>query len=256
MTDDDRDGPPEEIQEATPESARSARVPGVFDQAFLTDAESVTEIILVRHAQPDVNYEGTVGDTVDPPLTEYGRMQARLLAEALSIKKIDAIFTSPMKRATETAVAIAEHHGHLELQTLPDLREVEVFRDVPPDRTVKDFLGMELLLGVRERMIEERSWDVYPLSESSHDFRKRAINAVEMAIAYNAGERIVIACHGGVINAYMGHIVKSPYDMFFRPAHASVNIAVAGERPAGAAAAERHAPPDDGRGRTRIVLKC
>jgi broad specificity phosphatase PhoE len=229
MTDDDRDGPPKEIQQAVPESARRARDPGIFDQAFLTDAEDVTEIILVRHAQPDVNYEGTVGETADPPLTEYGRMQARLVAEALSTKKIDAIFTSPMKRATETANAIARHHVHLEIMTLPDLREVEVFRDVPRDRTVKDYLGMEMLLACRHRMVEERSWDVYPLSESSYDFRKRCINAVEMAIAYNAGERIVIACHGGVINAYAGHIIKSPYDMFFRPAHASVNIVVAGQ---------------------------
>ena len=226
---DDRDGPPEEMREALPESARRARVPGVFDQAFLTDAEGVTEVILVRHAQPDVNFEGPVADTIDPSLTEYGRMQARLLGDALSTKNIDAIFTSPMKRAAETAEAIAAHHKHLETITLPDLREVEVFRDVPPDRTVQDYLGKELLLGVRQRMIEERSWDVYPLSEPSHEFRKRCINAIEMAIAYNLGERIVIACHGGVINAYTGHIIRSPYDMFFRPAHASVNIVVAGD---------------------------
>jgi broad specificity phosphatase PhoE len=113
--------------------------------------------------------------------------------------------------------------------TLPDLREVEIFRDVPPDKRVEEYVGRELLLGVRQRMIDERSWDVYPLSEGSQEFRKRVINAVEMAIAHNAGERIVIACHGGVINAYTGHIIRSPYDMFFRPAHASVSIVVSGE---------------------------
>ena len=78
-------------------------------------------------------------------------------------------------------------------------------------------------------MLEERSWDVYPLSESSFDFRKRAVNAVETAIAQNVGERIAIVCHGGVINAYIGHIVRSAYDMFFRPAHTSVSIIVSGE---------------------------
>jgi len=210
-------------------AGRQARVPGVFDQAFLTDVEGVTEIIFVRHAQPDINFEGVVGDSIDPRLTEYGRMQARLVGESLSLAKIDAIFSSPMKRARETADAIAEHHKHLEITTIEDLREVGVFQDIPPDKTVVEFLGKELLLGVRERMLYERSWDVYPYSEASAPFRKRVINAVEAAIAHNAGERIVIVCHGGVINAYTGHIIQSDYDMFFRPAHASVSIVVAGE---------------------------
>jgi broad specificity phosphatase PhoE len=208
---------------------RKLRVPGVFDQAFLTGVEGVTEVILVRHAQQDANFEGLVGDTFDPPLTEHGRMQAKLVGEALSTKKVDAIFASPMKRAMETAQAVASHHKHLELTVVQDLQEVGVFRDVPPDKTVEGFIGRELLLGVRQRMLDERSWDVYPYSEPSYEFRKRSINAIEAAIAHNSGERIVIVCHGGVINSYIGHIIKSPYDMFFRPAHTSVNIVVAGE---------------------------
>ena len=208
---------------------RRQRVPGVFDQAFLTDVADVTEVIMVRHAQPDINFEGVVGDMVDPPLTEHGQMQARLTGDALSLLPVDAIFASPLKRAVQTAEAIARHHKHLELQLLDDLREVEVFRDVPPDKTAVEFIGRALLEACRQRMIEERSWDVYPYTEPSFDFRKRTINAVEACIARNEGERIVIVCHGGVINSYMGHIIHSSYDMFFRPAHASVNIAVAAE---------------------------
>ena len=220
---------PTENPEDAAKAARQSRVPGVFDQAFLTDVEGVTEVILVRHAQPDINFEGVVGDSIDPVLTEHGRLQAKLTGEALSLTKIDAIFSSPMNRAHETATAIAEHHKHLEIKVIEDLREVGVFQDVPRDQKVQDYIGMELLLGVRERMLEERSWDVYPLSEASAPFRKRTINAIEACIAHNAGERIVIVCHGGVINAYTGHIVKSPYDMFFRPAHASVSIVLAGQ---------------------------
>jgi probable phosphoglycerate mutase len=220
---------PAEAQQQFGDKGRAARVPGVFDQAFLTDVEDVTEVIFVRHAQPDINFEGVVGDTIDPPLTEHGRMQANLIAEALSTKKIDAIFSSPLKRAMETARPIAAQHKHLELKMIPDLREVEIFRDIPPDKTVLEFIGRELLIGVRNRMLDERSWDVYPYSEPSRDFRKRCINAIEACIAHNAGHRIVIVCHGGVINAYMGHIIRSEYDMFFRPAHASISVAVVGE---------------------------
>jgi broad specificity phosphatase PhoE len=220
---------PPEVQQQMAQAARAERAPGVFDQAFLTDVEGVTEIFLIRHAQPDINFEGVVGDSIDPPLTEYGCMQARLCGEALSTKQFDAIFASPMKRAMETAEAIAHHHKHLQLTVIPDLREVGIFHDIPHDQKVAEFLGKEMLLGVRQRMLEERSWDVYPYSESSFDFKKRAINAIEACIAHNAGRRIAIVCHGGVINAYVGHIVKSPYDMMFRPAHTSVNVVVAGD---------------------------
>ena len=219
---------PEVLQQVA-RAARSERVPGVFDQAFLTDVEGVTEIFLVRHAQPDINFEGVVGDSIDPPLTEYGRMQAKLAGEALSLKPFDAIFSSPMKRAMETAQAISQHHKHLEMKVIEDLREVGIFTEIPPDQKVVDFLGKELLLGVRQRMLEERSWDVYPYSEPGHVFKKRCINAIEACIAHEAGHRIAIVCHGGVINAYTGHIIKSPYDMYFRPAHASISVVVAGE---------------------------
>ncbi len=151
-----------------------------------------------------------------------------MVGESLSAAKLDAIFTSTLKRAVQTAEAIAQHHRHLEMQVMDDLREVGVFRDIPGDKTAEEFLGEDLLEAVRLRMLNERSWDVYPHSESSYDFRKRAINSVETAIARSEGERIAIVCHGGVINAYVGHIIGSPYDMFFRPAHASINTVVVG----------------------------
>ena len=201
----------------------------MFDQAFLIGVDEVTEVLLIRHAKQDVDFAGaTMGEIIDPVLSDQGRQQARLVGESLSTARLDAIFTSTLKRAVQTAEAIARHHRHLEMQVMDDLREVGVFRDIPGDKTAEEFLGEDLLEAVRLRMLNERSWDVYPHSESSYDFRKRAINSVETAIARSQGERIAIVCHGGVINAYVGHIIGSPYDMFFRPAHASINTVIAG----------------------------
>ncbi len=203
------------------------RPPGVFDEAFLTGIEGVTELLLIRHAQQYIDVYGVAADWVDPPLTEHGEAQARLLAQALSTTHIDAVFASPLKRTQGTARPLADVH-RLPIQTVEDLREVEVFRDIPPDVTVRDYLGEDLLNAARQRMIDERNWDVYPYSEPSYDFKKRVINAIEMIIAKSAGQRVAVVCHGGVINAYCGHIIGARYDMFFRPAHSSVNIVAVG----------------------------
>ena len=208
---------------------QQGRPTGVFDQAFLTGVDEVTEVLLIRHAKQDVDFAGaTMGEIIDPVLSDQGWQQARLLGQLLSAAKLDALFSSTLKRAVQTAEAIAQHHRHLEMQVMDDLQEVGVFRDIPGDKRAEEFLGKDLLEALRLRMLNERSWDVYPHSESSYDFRKRAINSVETAIAHSRGERIAIVCHGGVINAYVVHIIGSPYDMFFRPAHASINTVVAG----------------------------
>lgn len=206
-----------------------ARPPMVFDRAFLTGVEGVTELIFVRHGEqhiPDPR-TGPVGDTFDPPLSERGEHQAKLVGERLSVDRIDGVYASPLKRALETGRQVARHH-RLEPMVMDDLREIEVFRDIPADRSAIDYLGQGLLLGIRERMLREKKWDVYPHSESSFEFRKRTVNAVETIIAESEGKRVVVACHGGVINAYIGHIIGVDYDMFFRPAHCSISIVFSG----------------------------
>jgi broad specificity phosphatase PhoE len=224
----DEQRPARETEDVTQPPNAAARPPQIFDRAFLTDMEDVTQVILVRHGEQHVpDYRsGPVGDTFDPPLSERGERQAELVGLRFSTQNIDVVYASPLRRALETGRQIARHH-RLEPVVWPDLREVEVFRNVPPDKTAAEFLGPELLAGIRERMLHERSWDVYPHSESSFEFRKRTVNAIEAIIAANEGKRVAVACHGGVINAYVGHIIKSPYDMFFRPAHTSVSVVAA-----------------------------
>jgi broad specificity phosphatase PhoE len=208
----------------------AARPPQIFDRAFLTDMEGATQLTLVRHGEQHVpDYRsGPVGDTFDPPLSVRGQRQAELVGLRFSTQRVDVVYASPLRRALDTGRQVARHH-RLEPIVWHDLREVEIFRDIPADKPASEFMGSELLAGIRERMLYERSWDVYPHSESSFDFRKRTVNAIEAIIAANEGKRVVVACHGGVINAYIGHIIKSPYDMFFRPAHTSVNVVAAAE---------------------------
>jgi probable phosphoglycerate mutase len=217
----------EAVERAVDERAARQRVPGAFDLAFLSGTQNITELILVRHGQQDYDETGPAGQMIDPPLSALGRSQARLVGMALSTERIDAVYASPLQRALDTGNEIARHH-RMEPIVVDDLREVEIFRDVPPERTPLEVIGRRALVGARERMVTEKSWDVYPLSEPSYEFHKRVVNAIEGIIAAHPDQRVVIACHGGVINAYIGHIIGAKYDMFFRPAHTSINVVAAG----------------------------
>ncbi|MBM4447064.1 MAG: histidine phosphatase family protein [Chloroflexi bacterium] len=83
-------------------------------------------LILVRHGETAWNQERRIqGGSSDVELSEVGRKQAERLGLALQETKIDAIYSSPLKRAFDTAQAIASHHN-LTVQVEPDLREMEV----------------------------------------------------------------------------------------------------------------------------------
>jgi broad specificity phosphatase PhoE len=163
-----------------------------------------------------------VAEWVDPPLSETGRRQATAVGVALSRSPVHAVYSSRLARAHDTGRAVAAHHG-LEVEIVEDLREIETFRDLPQDAHPSDVLGELVLRGARERFVRHRTWDVYPGSERNDEFRHRVVNVIEGIIATHPGCRIVVACHGGVINAYVGEVLGLGTAMFFRPAHASTH---------------------------------
>jgi broad specificity phosphatase PhoE len=213
---------------ATPTTAARTSIFDYSAYAFLTGGQVVTELLLVRHGQQQPGVPGCAfGDLVDPPLSSAGERQADALGRRLAEEQLDAVYTSDLRRAVSTGARIAAHH-ELEPTALRDLREVEVLRDIPPDASIEEFFDPRLLLGVRERMMVERRWDVYPYSESSAEFRKRVVNAIEGIAASHEQQRVAVVCHGGVINAYVAHHLGVAHDMFFLPPHTSINVVLAG----------------------------
>jgi 2,3-bisphosphoglycerate-dependent phosphoglycerate mutase len=201
-----------------------------FDRAFLTDLAGVGRLILVRHGQQSwpEGPQPPSPDWVDPPLSDIGRRQAEVVGRALASEAVDAVYSSRLVRAHQTGIEIGRHHG-IEPEVMDDLREIEIFRDLPDGKHVRDVVPEPVLRGMRERFVQERSWDVYPYSESSAQLRHRVINVIEGIVAIHAGGTVVVACHGGVINAYIGHVLGLAQDMFFRPGHASVSRVLAGD---------------------------
>jgi broad specificity phosphatase PhoE len=197
---------------------------------MLTDVEELTTVILVRHGEQAIPEQGPAAtrlEWIDPPLSARGIRQAEAVGIGLAAEPIDAVYASPLERALDTGRAVAGHHG-LDVQTLAELREIELFRDLPEGMSLPDAIDPLLLSGVRERFVRERRWDVYPYSETGDELRHRVVMAVEGIIATRPGSTIVVACHGGVINSYIGSVLGiNDEDMWFRPNHASVHRVVA-----------------------------
>jgi 2,3-bisphosphoglycerate-dependent phosphoglycerate mutase len=85
----------------------------------------VTTILIARHGESDWNRERRWQGYADRPLTDRGREQARALAARLAHIELDAVYSSDLQRARDTAAVVAENQG-LEVQAVPELREVDV----------------------------------------------------------------------------------------------------------------------------------
>jgi broad specificity phosphatase PhoE len=200
-----------------------------LDRTFLTGLPDVTTLLLIRHGKQQFPHRDnpTAADWVDPPLSETGLRQAQAVGQALAAEPIDIVYASPLERALVTAQEVAKHHG-LQPIVVADLREVELFRGLPDGAALTDLIGLDELRRLQERFIGERRWDIYPYSESSAEFRARIVPAIDEIVARHPGQRVVVACHSGVTNGYVGHVLGLSQDMFFRPAHASIHRVLAG----------------------------
>jgi broad specificity phosphatase PhoE len=83
----------------------------------------VRRFCLVRHGQTDWNLEGRFQGQSDTPLNQNGREEAKLLAEKLSGQSFEAIFSSDLRRAKETAIIIGKALG-MSVTLEPRLREI------------------------------------------------------------------------------------------------------------------------------------
>ncbi len=70
-----------------------------------------TKILIIRHGETAWNREEIFRGTYDIALNENGKQQAKLVAQALQATKIDAIYTSPLSRAQESAEIVSKPHG-------------------------------------------------------------------------------------------------------------------------------------------------
>jgi probable phosphoglycerate mutase len=175
------------------------------------------DLVLVRHAEP-IRIVGAEGPA-DPPLTERGRSQAEAASAWLADETFDAIVTSPMRRARETADVIAAPHG-LEIEVEDGIaeydRQSEFYIPVEELKTSTD----PALLAHWRALAEDRLEDVV---EDAATFRPRVAQALDRVISSNPGRRVIAVCHGGVINVALAEVLGLERSLWFEPAYASIH---------------------------------
>ena len=136
----------------------------------------MTTLILARHGETDWNRNGRIQGHADQPLNERGREQARELAERLAEEEIDAVYTSDLRRAAETAEIIGAMLG-VEVTADQDLREIDV----------------GTWSGLTRDELGDRDWD----GETRETHSARVLRALRRIVARHPDGRVVVVTHGG-----------------------------------------------------------
>jgi broad specificity phosphatase PhoE len=197
--------------------ALQAAISEAMDRIFLRDAADATEVVLVRHAEPDLRAAIKTGNA-DPPLTERGRCQAMRLAMRLRRERIDVVYTSTARASLETAAAVAAAKD-MPMIRAPQLAGVACTRTVSANAADHQKLVAEFTV----RFMNNPRWDALRTFEPTRQFRHRAIQTVEAIISRHPGQRIVLVTHEAVTNAYLGMVLGIDRDMFFMPQHSSIS---------------------------------
>jgi probable phosphoglycerate mutase len=154
----------------------------------------VTTILLARHGETDWNRENRFQGHADPPLNETGRAQAAQLAAVLAAEPLAAVYSSPLRRAFETAQILAAPHG-LEPVPVDALREVDVGSWEGLTRAEIEERFPEQFARWRDY---EAGWDD---GESYEEMSRRVIAGLLELAAAHEGERILAVSHGGPVRA-------------------------------------------------------
>ena len=158
-----------------------------------------TEIIIVRHGESLANATRVLIGQTDLDLTERGREQAAATAEFLRDVHIDAIYSSDLCRAYNTARPHAELRG-LEIITDRGLRETHTGRWENTPYEVLEKTEGEHFEYWRTNFGEM----LFPGGESTYGSGIRFYETVLRIAQANLGRRILIATHAGVIRAFWG----------------------------------------------------
>lgn len=151
----------------------------------------VTKIILVRHCRSMGNMENRFQGWTDSEISDVGRQQLERLAQRFQDEKIDVAYSSPLKRAFQTAEA-ATRFSHIPIQTLEGLKEVHAGE-------IENMTLQEISQGfpaVSKAWNETPHLCEFPGGETMAEFFERISRTFEEIVEANVGKTVLVVTHG------------------------------------------------------------
>ena len=155
----------------------------------------MTELILIRHGETAWNRERRMQGQTDTPLSDIGLAQARAVGQRLARQSFAAIYSSDLKRAWDTAQAIATASGH-EVVSAPGLRErtFGIFEGLTYEEMTQRYPAEHARFSQREPDY------AVPGGESPRAFFERSLACLEDIAGAHTGETVVAVTHGMVLD--------------------------------------------------------
>lgn len=177
------------------------------------------EILLIRHGQTDWNRDRRIMGRKPIPLNKVGRTEARRLAKALKDVEIDVIYTSPVRRAVETARHLLDGR-RLKIVNAPEVAEIDYGQ----------WIGKTF-----EEVIPEKAFHVYhktprkaqaPGGEHMRDVFRRTIEFIERIRKKHKKGRIAVVSHADVIKTVLVHYLGMDWNdlLKFRIDNTSISL--------------------------------
>ena len=178
-----------------------------------------TTLVLVRHGETDWNRENRFQGHADIPLNEAGRAQARDLALELEDASFQAVYSSPLLRAYETAAILAESL-ELEVERADDLMEVDVGSWSGLTRVEVEARFPQ---GFRRWLDYGHGWDD---GETYDELGARVVSGLQQIAAAHPETTILVVTHGGPIRSALAAADGVQFGEARRSSHVIGNCAV------------------------------
>jgi probable phosphoglycerate mutase len=172
------------------------------------DGNMCTLVYLIRHGETHWNTEKRLQGQLNSPLTGEGIRQATLLAGRLSSVQFDAVYTSDLERAQQTAKIITSQADTVAM-TLDDRireRHFGCFQGLTWEEITKKFpeeAAKELTGNPMNRI---------PGGENKQQLLARALSFFKDIALRHPHQKILVVSHGGILNVWTRHVLHIPLD--------------------------------------------
>jgi broad specificity phosphatase PhoE len=178
-------------------------------------------VILVRHGETQWNLENRIVGHTEIGLNSTGRRQVGLLARVLGEEKVDAIYSSPLTRAIETANEIAQMHG-LDVRTEGGLKEVDAgeLNGITIDEVLQRYGGFW------DEWVKGIDYLRMPGGETMKELQDRAWSVVSMVVRDHPDGAVILVSHTLTILSILTKALGMPLADFrrLRLSLASINV--------------------------------